>query len=139
MAPLLVCLGLSTFVQGGCQSKAVGLAEARAALEAEDWEAACRLHQRLVDSGHQSGEVYIGLAAAQWELGQQATAMETLMSRLLIDPTDRKAHLLIGRWELQNNRKDEAAAHFLSALEFSEYGNQISEAKAWLAQCKSEE
>ena len=131
------CLALIAPLLWGCQSDAGRLAEARALLESKDWEAACRIYQRFVDSGIQSGEVSINLAAARWEMGEQAEAMNILSEWLLVDPTDRRTHILLGRWELQNGRKQEAAGHFLSALEFSQYGAEIAEARNWLAQCKS--
>ena len=134
-----VSLWLAIFVPllYGCKSSADRLAEARALLESKNWEAACRIYQGFVDSGFQSAEVSINLAAARWELGERTEAMDILNDWLLVDPTDRQAHIWLGRWELQNGHRREAAGHFLSALEFSQYGGEIAEARSWLAQCKS--
>ncbi len=130
IAKLLILLGLIAFC--ACSKYEDRLEEARAALNAKNWEAACRLYGALVDSNPISREVYLSLAKAQFEAKRETEAIRTLSGWLVIDPTDRETHMNLGKLELGRGRRAEAAAHFLTARRYSEYGDDIREAEEWL-------
>lgn len=112
------------------------LERGQAALEAENWDAACRAFQPVVDSRWPAQNAYYGLASAKISMGDTAAAQEAIEQWLSIDPMDWHAHLRAGQLALSRGRREEAALHLITSRLFCEYADEIQEVEAWLAKLR---
>ena len=106
-----------TASQSESVARGLNLADARKAIQNQDYEQAIRIFETILKNDPQSATAWLGLASVHFRRNEFDTARTSVQSALDLDPMSARAHLLLGFIDIKREALDEAEQSFQTALD----------------------